>query len=42
MVTSHHDLERVKQAAEKGVSQFLVKPFDGNTLKGKIEQVLAK
>lgn len=42
MVTSHNDLERVKQAAEKGVNQFLVKPFDGNTLKGKIEKILAQ
>jgi len=42
MLTSHHEMERVKQAIEKGVNQYLVKPFDGNTLKSKIEQVLAK
>lgn len=42
MVTGANDKEKVVQAVQAGVNNYIVKPFTVATLKGKIEQVVGK
>ena len=41
MVTAESKTENVVAAKQAGVSNYIVKPFNAETLKGKIEMVLA-
>lgn len=42
MVTAESKTENVVAAKEAGVSNYIVKPFNAETLKGKLESVLGK
>jgi two-component system chemotaxis response regulator CheY len=42
MVTAESKTENVVAAKQAGVSNYIVKPFNANTLKGKIEAVLGE
>ena len=42
MVTCHNDQPHVQAAIAAGVSNYLVKPFDTQTLRKKIEKVLGR
>jgi two-component system chemotaxis response regulator CheY len=42
MVTAESKPENVKAAKDAGVNNYLIKPFNAATLKGKIDQVLAE
>ncbi|HLD95249.1 MAG TPA: response regulator [Alphaproteobacteria bacterium] len=42
MVTAESKTENVIAAKQAGVSNYIVKPFNANTLKGKIEAVLGE
>lgn len=41
MITAESKTENVIKAKQAGVSNYIVKPFNADTLKGKIESVLA-
>ena len=41
MITAESKIENVVAAKQAGVSNYIVKPFNAETLKGKIEMVLA-
>jgi two-component system chemotaxis response regulator CheY len=41
MVTAESKTENVIKAKQAGVSNYIVKPFNAETLKGKIESVLS-
>ena len=40
MITAESKTENVVAAKQAGVSNYIVKPFNAETLKGKIEKVL--
>ena len=42
MVTAESKTENVIAAKEAGVNTYIVKPFNAETLKGKIESILGK
>lgn len=42
LVTADSEQKQILEAAQAGVSNFIVKPFTSNTLKQKLEQVYAK
>lgn len=42
MVTTVAEKEHILEAMQAGVTNYVVKPFDAATLKGKIEQILGK
>ena len=42
MVTTVAEKENILQAMQAGVTNYVVKPFDGATLKQKIEQIMGK
>lgn len=42
LVTSETDLGKVKEAMRAGVDQYIVKPFDGNTLFMKIQHAFGE
>lgn len=42
MITAESKTENVIKAKQAGVSNYIVKPFNAETLKGKIESVLSK
>jgi two-component system chemotaxis response regulator CheY len=42
MVTAESKTENVMAAKEAGVNNYIVKPFNAETLKGKIESVIGK
>ncbi len=41
MVTTVAEKEQIVRAIQAGITNYMVKPFDGETLRQKIEQVLA-
>ena len=41
MVTSEADKEKIMQAVQSGVSQYIVKPFNTTQLEEKIKEILA-
>ena len=42
MITAESTRENVIAAAQAGVSNYIIKPFSAETLKGKIEKVMGK
>lgn len=42
LVTAESDQKNILEAAKAGVSDYVVKPFNAETLKGKLERVWAK
>lgn len=42
MITAESKVENVVAAKEAGVSNYIVKPFNAETLKGKLESVIGK
>lgn len=42
LVTAESEQKNIVEAAKAGVSDYVVKPFNANTLKGKLEKVWAK
>ncbi len=42
MVTAESKVENVKAAKEAGVNNYIVKPFNAETLKGKMQSVIGK
>jgi two-component system chemotaxis response regulator CheY len=42
LITGRGDRELVVKAAQAGVNNYLVKPFDENTLRQKMEAVLGR
>lgn len=42
LVTAESEMSQVVDALKAGVSGYIVKPFDANTLKAKLEEVSAK
>jgi two-component system chemotaxis response regulator CheY len=42
LVTAESEQKNIVEAAKAGVSDYVVKPFNANTLKGKLERIWAK
>jgi two-component system chemotaxis response regulator CheY len=42
LVTAESEQSNIIEAAKAGVSEYIVKPFNAQTLKGKLEKVYAK
>ncbi len=42
LVTAESEQKHIVEAAKAGVSDYVVKPFNANTLKGKLERIYSK